>query len=131
MPIIFCKIIEIIAKQSQHYFSLLYYYSVIILHYSTIVFPIIFFYYFPIILFLTFILQLFLLLFHIIAGTKYYLLIIFIVLRCRCQSCESLPAKILDLCTEIWLTIVLRDRLWHSVHKKGLQDEHKGAGAAV
>ncbi len=37
----------------------------------------------------------------------------FIILLCRCQSCESLPAQILDLCTEIWLTTasVLKDRL--------------------
>jgi hypothetical protein len=41
IPISFCKIIEIIAKQSQHYFSLFYYYSVIILHYPTIIFTII------------------------------------------------------------------------------------------
>jgi hypothetical protein len=69
---------------------------------------------------MTIILLLFFILFHVIADTIYYLLIILIILRCRCQSCESLPAQILDLCTEIWLTIVLKDRQWHSVHKKGV-----------
>ncbi len=42
ISIIFCKINEMIAKQSQHYFSLFYYYSILIFHYSTIIFSIIF-----------------------------------------------------------------------------------------
>ena len=40
----FCKIIEIIARQTQHYFPLFYHYSTIIVHYSTIIFTIISYY---------------------------------------------------------------------------------------
>jgi hypothetical protein len=37
--------------------------------------------------------------------------LILIIFRCRYQAYESLPAPILDLCTEIRLTIVFKNRL--------------------
>ncbi len=105
----FVKLIAIIDKHSQvhtHYFPivllLFYYYFTI-----SLLLVVILYYFVSILLFLL----LFLLFFHIIANAIHCIPIIWIILRCRCQYCESLPAQILDLCTELWLTISSQDRL--------------------
>ena len=93
----------------MHYFSLFYYYSTIIMHYSTIIFTIIF----SIILLLFYIGLLFYYYFYYyFILLKINFAIILIIFRCRYQSCESLSSHILDLCTEIRLTIAFKNCLY-------------------